>query len=167
MQLIISCCIDKPVSEVWQRLAEIDKVHVWATETIADSRCFSGSNNDSQFGVGSERVCTMKTGRVLKERVLNWEENQGIEFDVKGFPLFKAARNHWKVQAAGEHKTLLSSTITLDSGGGTKGWLLETFLSWPTRMTFRRTLSRFKYYIENDRPYEGSFMRLPIGNESC
>jgi hypothetical protein len=155
IRLFSSACIDAPSDVVWQRLAALEDIQLWA-EPIIHAECPAGLSQ----GVGAQRTCRLASDVVIKERWIAWEEGSSFIYQATGVPLVAHARNHWTVRAAGLDRTLLTSMAELELKGGLFGRLAEPLMG-------RNSLAGFKYFVEHGRPYPGKQSELPQAPAVC
>jgi len=63
LRLSASVCIDAPAAVVWDQLARLEDIQLWA-ETIRRAAC----DGPLSRGVGAERTCELKGNLVIQER---------------------------------------------------------------------------------------------------
>ena len=156
-----SACIESSVEAVWNALADIENVTLWA-EPILEAHCSS----DAKRGIGAVRVCKLKGNMTIQEKWVAWDEGNSFTYIGYGMPLIKSAKNTWSVKRE-NGKTLLTSQAEIECKGGIFGKLLEFVLGSAMRRMGPPTLAAFKYWVENGRPFEGKHSSLPIAPVAC
>jgi hypothetical protein len=156
-----SVCIDAPAAAVWDRLARIEDIKLWA-EPVRRVTCEGASR-----GVGAQRRCELTGNVVIEERWTAWEEGHSFRYEGSGIPLVKRAANTWSVMPHNAEQTLLTTEAELELKGGWLGRLLEPLMAFAMRRMAPNSLAAFKYLVENGRPYEGPHSALPRAAVSC
>ncbi len=156
-----TACVEAPAHVVWAHLARLDAVHLW-TDVIHRSYMA----DDLVCGVGAERVCELAGRRTLHERVIVWEEGRSFTYISTDAPWMKLARNRWSVDAVGA-RALATSEAELELRGGWFGEMLGHLLMPLLRLFLPNPLARFKYWVEEGRPYAGSARSLPVPPVAC
>jgi hypothetical protein len=77
-----SVCIDAPAAAVWERLARLEDIKLWA-EPIRRATCEAGRSR----GVGAQRRCELAGNIVVEERWIAWEEGRSFRYEGFGIPL--------------------------------------------------------------------------------
>lgn len=157
-----SVCIDAPATEVWERLARIEDIKLWA-EPIRRVTC----DHAASRGVGARRRCELKGNVVVEERWTAWDEGRSFQYEGTGIPLVRRALNTWSVAPHSARQTLLVSDAELELKGGWLGRLLEPLMAFAMRRMAPNSLAAFKYLVEHGRPYEGRHSTLPRAAVSC
>jgi hypothetical protein len=80
--------------------------------------------------------------------------------------MMKLARNTWSVRAEGA-RTLITTDAEVQFRGGPVGWLLGFLLVPLLRLLLPNPLAKFKFWVENGRPYEGRASKLPRPAALC
>ena len=112
-KLVRQVTIDASKEKVWEVLADFSGVANWAP-TISESR----STTEANGGVGAERTCKhVKMGNI-EERIVAWEDDRSLSYDViKGLPFpMKSINNTWSVNAAGDNAIV---SVAMDFPYGT------------------------------------------------
>ncbi len=156
-----SACVDAPVDVVWEHLRRLDQIHLW---TDAIHRSYISSPCAS--GVGAERTCELRGNRSLHERITAWEEGVALTYESTDAPMMKVARNRWSVRAEGA-RTLVLSEAQVEFRGGPLGWLLGWVLIPLLRVLLPNPLAKFKFWVEQGRPFEGKASKLPAPPALC
>jgi hypothetical protein len=157
-----SVCIDAPAAAVWEQLARLEDIKLWA-EPIHRATCEAGRSR----GVGARRRCELSGNVVVEERWVAWDEGRSFRYEGFGIPLVKRASNTWSVSPHGERQTLLTSEAEVEIKWGWPGTLLEPLLGFAMRRMAPNSLAAFKYLVEHGRPYEGKHSRLPRAPATC
>ena len=156
-----SVCIDAPAAAVWDRLARIEDIKLWA-EPIRRVTCDGESR-----GVGARRKCELGANVILEERWTAWNEGHSFQYEGSGIPLVKRAVNTWSVSPHSAQQTLLSCDAEVELKWGWLGRLLEPLMTLAMRRMAPNSLAAFKYLVERGRPYEGRHSSLPRAAVSC
>jgi hypothetical protein len=162
IRLFASACIDAPVDLVWQRLAALEDIQLWA-EPILRASCPDARSH----GVGAERTCELANHVTIQERWVDWHEGQSFQYEATGLPLVRQARNRWSVRDEGAGRTLLTTAAELELKGGILGRLVEPLMGVLMRRMGRNSLAGFKYFVEHGRPYAGKQAELPQAPAGC
>jgi Polyketide cyclase / dehydrase and lipid transport len=157
-----SVCVDAPAAAVWEQLAKLEDIKLWA-EPIRRATCAGGPSH----GVGAQRRCELAGNIVVEERWTAWDEGRSFRYEGYGIPLVKRASNTWTVSPHGARQTLLTSEAEIELKGGLVGKLLEPLMGLAMRRMAPNSLAAFKYLVENGRPYEGKHSTLPRAAVSC
>lgn len=156
-----SACVDAPAAVVWEHLARLDQIHLW-TDLIHDARIEGACHH----GVGTERVCELGAGRSNRERVIAWDEGRSYTYVSFDAPMMKEARNTWSVTPMGD-RTLVRTDAEIVFRGGwfgrALGYVLVPLLGW----LMPNPLVKFKFWVENGRPYVGKARALPVPLPGC
>ena len=160
-EMIATACIEAPHDEVWKHLARLDQVHLW-TDVIHHSYMTTACAT----GVGAERACELPRGKGLRERVVAWDEGRSFTYESSDAPMMALARNTWTVEAIGA-RTLVTSRAELCFRGGLAGYVLGWLLVPLLRRLLPNPLAKFKFWVENGRPYEGRTSSLPVPAPVC
>jgi len=162
IRLTSSACIEAPVALVWARLSALEDIQLW-TDAIRHSYISSACHT----GVGAERTCELHGNHTLTEHVVAWEEGRSFTYESTTAPLMKLARNTWSVTAVGERRTLVRSEAEVTFKGGLFGRLLELTLGRVMMRLLPNPFAKFKFWVENGRPFVGSARRLPSVAPGC
>jgi hypothetical protein len=160
-RMTASACIEAPAEVVWAHLARLDQIHVW-TDVIHRSYVSSACTS----GVGAERTCELAGKRALHERFVAWEEGRSFTYESTDAPMMKLARNRWTVTASGA-RSLVTTDAEMEFRGGWLGRLLGWVLVPLMRLVLPNPLAKFKYWVENGRPYAGRASMLPVPAATC
>lgn len=150
-----SACIEAPAQDVWVRLASLEDIQLWS-DAVVSAHC-QGSRSR---GVGAERTCTLVGGRTIREHWLAWDERRSFQYEGRGIPLVKRARNRWSVLPQGA-QSLLTSEAEVELRGGAFGRMLEPLMGVLMRRMAPSALAGFKYLVENGQPHGGRASQLP------
>lgn len=161
-RMTTSACIDAPVDVVWAHLARLDQIHVW-TDAI---RRVSVSP-ECAAGVGAVRTCELAGERTLHERIVAWQEGVSYTYESTDAPMMKLARNRWSVRAESASRTLVTSEADIEFRGGYFGRLLGFLLVPLIRVLLPNPIAKFKYWVENGRPYDGKASKLRTPPALC
>lgn len=156
-----SACVEAPVDVVWRHLSALDQIHLW-TDVIHRVHITSSC----AIGVGAERACEIVGDRTLHERVIAWEEGTSYTYESTDAPMMALARNRWSVRPEGS-RTLVTSDAEMTFRGGWLGALAGYLLVPLMRVVLPNPLAKFKFWVENGRPFEGSARRLPAPALAC
>jgi len=162
IKMLGSVCIDAPAAAVWERLAKLEDIKLWA-EPIRRASCEGGLSR----GVGAKRRCELAGNIVIEERWTAWDEGRSFRYEGFGIPLVKRASNMWTVSPHSDQQTLLTSEAEIELKGGWLGKLLDPLMEFAMRRMFPNSLAAFKYLVENGRPYEGKHSTLPRASAAC
>lgn len=160
-RMSVSACIDAPAAVVWAHLSRLDQIHVW-TDLIHSSHLTGACAS----GVGAERVCDLGHGRSNHERVIAWEEGRSFTYESTDAPMMRLARNTWSVTPMG-HRALVTSEAEIEFRGGWIGNLLGRLLLPLVFRLLPNPLVKFKFWVENGRPFEGKASRLRVPAALC
>lgn len=157
-----SVCIDAPAAAVWERLARIEDITLWA-EPIRRVSCDSTTSR----GVGARRRCELRGNVVVEEQWTAWDEGRSFQYEGSGIPFVKRAVNTWSLAPHSTEQTLLVSDAEVELKGGWLGRLLEPLMALAMQRMAPNSLAAFKYLVEHGRPYEGRHSTLPRAAVSC
>jgi ligand-binding SRPBCC domain-containing protein len=161
LKMTQSACVEAPVSVVWDHLSRLDQIHVW-TDVI--HRVEVGGT--CSRGVGTERTCELRGSRSVHERFVEWREGESFTYESVDAPLMKLARNRWSLRAEGD-RTVVTSEAEMQLRGGMFGHLLGFVLVPLLALVLPNPLAKFKFWVENGRPFEGRASRLPRPSAAC
>lgn len=162
IKLSTSVCVNAPAEIVWERLATLEDIPLWS-KPVLRARC----NGGVARGAGAERICELSGRLTIRERWTAWDEGRSFRYEGFGIPLVKRASNYWSVQAEGERRALLVSEAEIELKGGLLGRLLEPAMRASMRKMGVQSLAAFKFLVENGRPYEGPYSRIPPAPTGC
>jgi ligand-binding SRPBCC domain-containing protein len=154
-------CIDAPADVVWAHLTRLDQIQVW-TDVIHRSYVSSTCTT----GVGAERTCELGGSRRLHERFVAWDEGRSFTYESTDAPMMKLARNRWSVTPEGE-RCVLTSEAEMQFRGGLLGRILGYVLLPLMKLVLPNPLAKFKYWVENGRPFAGRASALPLPASVC
>ncbi len=80
--------------------------------------------------------------------------------------MMKLARNRWSVRPDGAG-TLVTSEAEVEFRGGVFGWLLGWVIVPLLRLLLPNPLAKFKFWVEQGRPFEGKASKLPSPPALC
>jgi len=152
LQMRSSVCIEAPAAAVWERLADLESIHLWVG-SIRSSQCPTTSR-----GVGAVRICEVP-GATVRETIEEWIEGRSFRYRGEGAPMMERATNTWTVDAYGS-KTLVTSTAEVVVKWSWFGRLMEPLLKPFFVRLGTESLAALKFLIENGRPYSGPARRL-------
>lgn len=155
MRMTVTICIDAPQEKVWRWLADVEAIETWS-DAVIRARCV-GSRKQ---GVGTERVCDLSNGTIIRERWLEWEEGRSFRYEGLGLPFIRRATNVWTLAPEGRDRTLLTSEAEIEFRG-VFGRLLSPLFHLIFARTAASAFAPFKFLVENGRPYTGDPRRLP------
>ena len=161
MKLKMAACIDAPKEKVWQVLSDIAHINLWV-EPIQSAYC----EGDVTRGVGALRVCHLHGDMVVRERFVQWEENNAFTYEAEPTKLFKWAKNKWSIKTE-SGKTLVTTESEVILGFGILGKLLEPLMYLMSKKMGKDSLAALQYLVETGQPYEGKFSKLPRVSASC
>jgi hypothetical protein len=162
IKLSATACINAPVSVVWEALARIEDIQLWAEPVIT-----ARSSGEVSRGVGAARTCSLRGNIVLEERWTAWDEGHSFEYQGFGLPMVQRAGNRWSVRPEGPDQTLLVTEAEVELKGGFLGRLLEPLMAPLMRRMGKRSLASLKFLIENGRPFDGDHSTLPLAPITC
>ncbi|MFN8442004.1 MAG: SRPBCC family protein [Caldilineaceae bacterium] len=161
MKLKATICIDAPKERVWQVLADVVGIPLWA-KSIEFAHC----EGEQTRGIGTVRICQLKGGAILKETWTAWEEGQSFTYRTVNVALMKSATNRWSVEDI-NGKTLLTSEATVELKGGLFGRLMEPVVRiWSKRLS-RESLAALKCLVETGQPFAGKSADLSVVAATC
>lgn len=161
LKITSTACIDAPVEKAWAVLSDLEKISDWSEEILSAS-----CNGLIKKGLGAERDCLLKNNITIRERVTLWDEGNVFSYEGENIPLVKTAKNTWSVKSE-NGKTLLLTESEIVMKGGIFGRLLDPLMYVIAVKMSGKTLAAFKYLVENGRPYEGKYSRLPRVSSIC
>lgn len=161
LRMTASACVEAPAEVVWAHLARLDKLHLW-TDVVHDSYMSSVCAT----GVGAERTCELGGNRHLHERVVAWDEGRSFTYESTDAPMMKLARNTWSVTPMGDN-ALVTSEAELEFRGGWLGRMLGWMFLPLIKLALPNPMAKFKFWVENGRPFEGKASRLPVPAAIC
>jgi hypothetical protein len=135
-------CIDAPHAAVWDHLARIEDIPLWARGIIS-----AATVPGHERGLGAERVCQLAGGITLSERWTSWHEGVSFTYEGHGLPGVRTARNTWTVEPHGT-QTILRSEAHVRLKGGAAARLLDPIARRQARRMGRQSLGAFKYLVE-------------------
>lgn len=103
LKITDTACIDASPDEVWEVLSDIENIPLWS-ELVLSASISSNTNK----GIGTERVCTLKNNITITERWIAWDEGKSFTYEGYNLPMTLQAKNTWSVQEE-NGKTLLKT----------------------------------------------------------
>ncbi len=135
-------------ASAWSALADFGDVAEWAPYMR-----ISQLVGEQQSGVGTRRAMQHALGFRFEELVTEWEEGQGLAFDVLKAPWpMHNVRESWKVTALESSCTVTTRVeyeMKLGPLGALLDWLLVRFI---VRREMRSGVQGLKLYLEGSRP---------------
>jgi hypothetical protein len=109
--------INAPKDKVWEILADFSGIHQWAP-LVTNSITITADNS----GLGCERSCEIQNMGSLRERVTEWNEEDGYKVEVATIPgtpvksgstswLLRSERNQTKVELVQSQYVQVSNWI--------------------------------------------------------
>ena len=118
MKLKMTACIDAPKEKVWEAISDISNIDLWV-DPILSAHC----EGDVKKGLGAQRVCHLKGSMTVREKFVQWEENDSLTYVAEESKYFKSAKNKWSVKTE-NGKTLLTTESEVVLKFGMLGRLL-------------------------------------------
>lgn len=133
--------VDASPEAAWSviaRFAQVGDFH----PGVDRSDCLNGQ----QEGTGAERVCYFSKGRVMKDRITNWQQGKEYTYETfawENLPLSRAIHTLGvRRNAQGQTELYQRTTYEMDSGWKT------FFAKGKVRKQLKSNLLGYKYYIE-------------------
>ena len=104
--------INARIKDVWHVLSNLEDIQNWS-EAVIHAKCTSSN----QYGIGTERVCSLKGNLKIREHWIEWEEGKSFKYEGFGLPMIKRATNRWTIIPEGD-MSLLKSEAELELKGG-------------------------------------------------
>lgn len=118
MKLKMTACIDAPKEKVWEAISDISNIDLWV-DPILSAHC----EGDVKKGLGAQRVCHLKGSMTVREKFVQWEENDSLTYVAEESKYFKRAKNKWFLKTE-NGKTLLTTESEVVLKFGILGRLL-------------------------------------------
>jgi hypothetical protein len=120
-QVEVNHKINAPAEKVWQTIDKFGQVYTYHP-LVKHSK----SINDLPTGQGAERTCHFEDGNIIKERIINYEDNKKYQveiYDPGKFPLQKAIGT---LEVRSDDKARSNVTFIMDFQPkfGPIGWLM-------------------------------------------
>ncbi len=160
-RMTVSACVDAAAAVVWAHLSRLDQIHVW-TDLIHDSR----TSGACSMGVGAERSCEFGRSRSNHEHVIAWDEGRSFAHESTDAPMMRLSRSAWSVTPMGE-RAQVRSEAEMEFKGGLLGRILGWLLVPVLARLLPNPLTKFKFWAESGRPYEGKASPLPVPVAFC
>lgn len=107
--------------QAWDALNDFGGIHKYHP-LVNTSPIINGKSS----GLGAERVCNFHDGNAIKERIVDYTENQGYSVDIIDpgkFPL-KSAVAHITITPASDHTTDINFAMEFQPKFGPIGWAM-------------------------------------------
>jgi hypothetical protein len=112
-------------SEIWLVLGDFSSISEWAD--FVDHSCLLSPAADG-VGVGTTR--RIQFGRdTLVERIIEFDPQRALTYDVKGFPRQLSICNRWTLTSTAGDSTVVTLTNTVDIGSGPLKRLAERIVA--------------------------------------
>jgi hypothetical protein len=150
--------IGAPTDKVWEVLADFGNVASWAP-TIVDSR----STTEVNRGVGARRMLDHKSGMVLEEVIVEWNEGHSFIFEIpNGLGPIKNLRESWSVEPAPEGSVVVV-IMNFEMKLGPLGEIMDLLiLRLLTSRELALGLAGLKHHIETGEVVTSETSGLPI-----
>ncbi len=127
--------IETPSEQAWDALADFGNIHRFNPH-LAGSHVL---DEDAQCGVGTERVCDLKRGGALHERVVDWHpgESYTVEVQMPSMPVTDM-RTTMAVRPVDATRCEVSMHMQYRPRFGPAGWLADRVM---LRYVLRRMLA--------------------------
>lgn len=142
----MSIHIDASPEKVWKVLADFPNVYLWAPDIK-----HSQATNEKTCGLGAGRSCHIPGFGATDEKIIEWNEGQSMQYDVRASGPVKIGRNRWSIRNDGS-----GSRVNVDFDGemrfGMFGEFLGSIMVRPMMMRIMdRSLNGLKQYVEKSR----------------
>lgn len=139
--------IQANVKKSWALISALSAVNSYLPGIKAVS--FEGRKRK---GIGALRIIEYHSGTILKERVVTWQDQQSIRFEIEFLrgnqPPLDSLSHEWRL-AADEGASILSSTIRYTPKYDVIGRLIDAFyLRRNIERAYRNSCLAFKYFLE-------------------
>ena len=161
LKLSNSVCIDAPINQTWEVLANIESLSQWSEFVVS-----SKSTGPHSQGVGAQRQCVLTNNMHLTERWTAWQHEDFYRYEASDLPLVRLATNTWSVKQLGT-QTLVTTEAEVIFKAGIFGRLLEPLMRGVFTKMGNSTLATLKYFVEHGEPFEGSHSQLPKPQLTC
>ena len=122
MEITVTKTLTSSKEAVWKNLKNFAGVQNYhPTVTV------SKSLNGKEFGMGAERSCTFTDGNTIKERIVDYTENEGYKVDIIDFgkmPI-KYAQAHLGIREAANGANEVFMSMNFKAKMGPLGWVME------------------------------------------
>lgn len=127
--------IDASAEQAWDALADFGNIHRF-NPLLSGAHLLS---EGAECGVGTERVCDLKYGGSLHERIIEWRpgESYTVEVDMPRVPVSNV-RTHMAVQPLDGERCRVSMEMQYRPRFGPAGRLLDALM---IRLMMRRMLA--------------------------
>ncbi len=115
--------IDAKREDVWTMLAEFDDVYTWAPGVTK-----SYGIGEQKLGVGHGRHCDIEGFGGIEEYITQWEENNGLTYNISPVGPLKNGLSRWAISDAGASKTRLDITLSYNLRFGVLGKLMHLLM---------------------------------------
>lgn len=139
--------INSPKTAVWDILADIGSVAIWAPTVDHPV-----TTNDIEPVVGCERACDISGFGKVTERVEAWDEGQSLTIGIDSIGPMKSAHSTFDLSEH-EGRTIVPMTIRFDTRFGPIGALIgATIMRRRLSQQSAVALAGLKQYAETGRP---------------
>jgi uncharacterized protein YndB with AHSA1/START domain len=147
-----------PTDKVWEVIADFENVASWAP-TIVDSR----STTEVKSGVGARRVLDHKSGQVVEEVIVEWNEGHSFIYQIpNGFWPVKSLREVWSVEPSPEGSVVVV-TMDFEMQLGPLGAIMDLLiLRWLMDRELALGLAGLKHHVETGEVVTSETAGLPV-----
>ncbi|WAK01021.1 SRPBCC family protein [Methylobacter sp. YRD-M1] len=149
-QIHLKRTFNYPADQVWKWLKDYGNIH-----RIHPMIGHSYIEGEQSCGIGAVRVCEMNMGGFqLKERVLDWQENQSYTVDIyeTTMPLMKRSLATFGVRAIGAETSEVYIDIEYTTSWGIFGKLMDVLFMNPVMtMMMKRMFRKLDEFLSSSR----------------
>lgn len=136
--------IEAPVSEVWETLADIGRIHEWNPGVVA-----SHTTSDQPTGAGASRHCDLGGRNFLDEAVVEWQPERKLTMRINETNLpFKSADIQFTLEAVNKGTTVTVSPLYQLKFGPFGRFLNWVYVTENYKTGMENLLTGLKNYIE-------------------
>jgi uncharacterized protein YndB with AHSA1/START domain len=151
-QLHHEVVIERPRSEVWDVLADLERVAEY-NRSVLSARWL----DNKHAGVGAGRVCQVAPRGETTEVVTAWEPGHALGLEMATTPWPPILRMSWvtRLESVGDDRTRVTQDLVYDVGWGIVGALLNSVaLKRKLWQNLDAVFAALKNYVEHDAAAE-------------
>jgi uncharacterized membrane protein len=133
--------IEAPAEKLWEILADFGNSQAWAPN-VNQSALTKGDP-----GVGCERECAVSGFGDVTEKIVAWEEGEGLSIRIEDVTMMQSMQSNWSLTRLGADRTRVSVAIEAHPKFGPMGALMGALMMKPKiGKTMEATLQGLRYY---------------------
>lgn len=134
-----------PIDAVWKKLSALTAIEDWSESTIS-----AHYHTEAREGARASRAVKVKRLGTMRETATEWNDGERFKMAIEGIPSFvKRSTGQSSLKSLGPETTRVTSTVTIETGWGIVGTVIEKLAMGPQLNTTVGTiLAGFVVYAE-------------------